>query len=64
MIVRAFRNKTSFFASVREEQHRILSKLCWDETPLEVENVRYEFWSRDMLFVVLYLLMNAGHMQL
>jgi len=43
LIVRAFRNKTSFVASVREEEHRILSKLCWDETPLEVENVRYKF---------------------
>jgi len=43
LIVRAFRNKMSFVASVREEHHRILSKLCWDETPLEVENVRYKF---------------------
>jgi len=33
-IARAFPTKHSFVAAVREEQRRVLSKLCWDETPL------------------------------
>jgi len=63
-ISRAFPNKTSFVAAVREEQRRVLSKLCWDETPLEVEGVKYKFYSRDLLLAALDLLMNAGHIQL
>jgi len=49
---------------VREEQQRVLSKLCWDVTPLEVEGVKYKFFSRDLLLAVLDLLTNAGHVQL
>jgi len=54
----------SFVAAVRMEQRRVLSKLGWDETPLIVEGVRYLFYSRDLLKVVLELLQNAGHVQL
>jgi len=49
---------------VREEQRRVLSKLCWDETPLEVEGVTYKFYSRDLLLAVLDLLSHACHIQL
>jgi len=63
-IAGAFPSKTSFVAAVREEQRRVLSKLCWDETPLDVEGVTYKFYSRDLLGVVLDLLAHAGHIQL
>jgi len=63
-IARAFPGKTSFSTAVREEQRRVLSKLCWDETPLEVEGVTYKFYSRDLLQAVLDLLVHAGHIQL
>jgi len=61
---RAFPNKTSFVAAVQEEQRRVLSKLCWDVTPREVEGVAYNFYSRDLLLTVLDLLLNIGHVQL
>jgi len=63
-LARAFPSKNSFVAAVREEQQRVLSKLCWDVTPLEVEGVKYKFFSRDLLLAVLDLLTNAGHVQL
>jgi len=61
---RAFPSKSAFTAAVREEQRRVLSKLRWDETPIEVEGVRYLFYSRDLLLVALDLLQSAGHVQL
>ena len=61
---RAFPSKSSFAAAVRDEQRRVLSRLRWDETPIEVEGVRYLFYSRDLLLVALDLLQNAGHVQL
>ena len=61
---RAFPSKSAFAAAVREEQRRVLSKLRWDETPIEVEGVMYLFYSRDLLLVALDLLQNAGHVQL
>jgi len=60
----AFPTKSSFVAAVREEQRRVLSKLFWDETPLEVEGVKYLFYSRDLLLAALDLLQNAGRVQL
>jgi len=63
-LARAFPTRTSFSAAVRKEQLRVLSKLGWDETPLVVEGVRYMFYSRDLLMVVLSLLQNAEHVQL
>lgn len=63
-LARAFPTKRSFVDAVRGEQRRVLSKLFWDETPLEVEGMRYTFYSRDLLLVVLELLRNAGHVQL
>jgi len=60
---REFSTSQSFAAAVRKEQRRVLSKLGWDETPLDVEGVRYQFYSRDLLMVVLALLQNAGHVQ-
>ena len=62
-ITRAFPNKTSFVTAVRAEQRRVLSKLCWDETPLEVEGQTYLFYSRDLLVVVMDLLQHARHVQ-
>jgi len=61
---RAFPSKSAFAAAVREEQRRVLSKLRWDETPIEVEGVMYLVYSRDLLLVALDLLQNAGHVQL
>jgi len=63
-IVRAFGSKDAFVAAVRGEQRRVLSKLCWDVTPLDVEGVAYLFYSRDLLFVCLDLLRDASHLQL
>jgi len=63
-LARAFPAKSSFVAAVRDEQRRVLSKLFWDETPLEVEGVSYLFYSRDLLLAVLDLLQHAGHVQL
>jgi len=63
-IARAFPNKSSFVIAVREEQRRVLSKLFWDETPMEVEGATYKFYSRDLLSAVLDLLLNASHVQL
>jgi len=63
-LANAFPTKTAFVAAVREEQRRVLSKLRWDETPLDVGGVTYLFNSRDLLFVVLDLLHNARHVQL
>ena len=63
-IARVFRSKRAFSTAVRAEQQRVLSKLCWDETPLDVEGVRYSFYSRDLLCTVLDLLQHAGHVQL
>jgi len=62
-IARTFPTKSAFVAAVREEQRRVLSKLCWDETPLVVEGVCYMFYSRDLLIVALDLLRNARHAQ-
>jgi len=63
-LARAFPTKRAFVTAVREEQRRVLSKLCWDETPLEVEGTPYLFYSRDLLQVVLGQLQHAGHVQL
>jgi len=63
-IARAFPSRSAFVAAVRQEQRRVLSKLFWDETPLEVEGTRYVFYSRDLLLVVLDLLQRARHVQL
>jgi len=63
-LARMFPNKSSFVIAVREEQRRVLSKLCWDETPVEVEGTTYKFYSRDLLLAALDLLLNAGHVQL
>ena len=63
-IARAFPNKNSFVAAVREEQRRVLSKLRWEETPVDVEGVTYHFYSRDLLVAVLDMLVNATHVQL
>ena len=63
-LARAFPIKSSFVTAVREEQGRVLSKLFWDETPLEVEGVAYLFYSRDLLLTVLEVLQHAGHGQL
>jgi len=63
-IARTFPSKRAFSAAVRAEQRRVLSKLCWDETPLDVEGVRYFFYSRDLLHAVLDMLQHAGHVQL
>ena len=57
-------SRSAFAAAVREEQRRVLSKLLWDETPIEVEGMTYLFYSRDLLLVALDLLQNAGHVQL
>jgi len=62
-IARTFPTKTSFVTAVRAEQRRVLSKLCWDETPLEVEGVRYLFYSGDLLLVMLDMLQHARHVQ-
>lgn len=58
------RKKHSFVAAVREEQRRVLSKLCWDETPLEVEGAAYPFYSRDLLLTVMGMIQNAAHVLL
>jgi len=63
-IARAFASKSAFVEALRGEQRRVLSKLFWDVTPLEVEGVTYLFHSRDLLLVALDLLKNAGHLQL
>ena len=61
---RAFPSKSAFAAAVCEEQRRVLSKLRWDETPIEVEGERYLFYSRDLLLVALDLVQSARHVQL
>jgi len=63
-LARAFHTKSAFVTAVRGEQRRVLSKLCWDETPLEMGGTTYLFYSRDLLLVVLDLLHNARHVQL
>jgi len=63
-LTRKFPNKSSFVIAVREEQRRVLSKLCWDQTPVEVEGTTYKFYSRDLLLAALDLLLYAGHVQL
>jgi len=63
-LARAFPKRSAFDAAVRGEQRRVLSKLRWDETPLEVEGATYLFYSRDLLFAVLDVLQNARHVQL
>jgi len=63
-VERNFPTKSAFVAAVRDEQRRVLSKLCWDETPLVVEGASYTFYSRDLLIVALDLLKNARHVQL
>ena len=62
-VTRSFGSRSAFVAAVREEQRRVLSKLHWDETPLEVEGVGYTFYSRDLLQAVLDLLRGAEHVQ-
>jgi len=52
-IARAFPTPHSFLAAGRQEQRRVLSKLCWDVTPLEVEGATYRFYSRDLLLAAL-----------
>jgi len=63
-ISRAFGSKGAFVSAVRGEQRRVLSKLGWDVTPLEVEGVTHLFYSRDLLVVCLDLLRDATHLQL
>eukprot|EP00168_Porphyra_purpurea_P010400 TRINITY_DN2569_c0_g1_i13.p1 TRINITY_DN2569_c0_g1~~TRINITY_DN2569_c0_g1_i13.p1 ORF type:complete len:419 (+),score=35.52 TRINITY_DN2569_c0_g1_i13:888-2144(+) len=63
-ILRAFQTKSGFVAAVRGKQRRVLSKLLWDETPLEVEGARYLLYSRDLLLVAFGLLQNAAHVEL
>jgi len=63
-ISRAFPNQNSFVAAVQGEQRRVLSKMGWDETPLDVEGVTYLFYSRDLLTTALDLLKNARNIQL
>jgi len=63
-LARAFPSKNSFASAEREEQQQVLSKLYWDVTPLEVEGVKYKFFSRDMILAVLDLLTIDGHVQL
>jgi len=63
-ISRAFGSKDAFVSAVRGEQRRVLSKLGWDVTPLEVEGVTHLFYSRDLLVVCLDLLRDATHLQL
>jgi len=60
---RTFPTNSAFVAALREEQRRVLSKLCWDETPLVVEGVPYKFYSRDLLIIALDLLRNARYVQ-
>jgi len=62
-VTQSFGSRSAFVSAVREEQRRVLSKLCWDETPLEVEGGRFVFYSRDLLHVVLDLLRCAEHVQ-
>jgi len=62
-ISRAFPNQNTFVAAVRGEQRRVLAKLCWEETPIDVEGVTYLFYSRDLLRTVLELLENAQNVQ-
>jgi len=62
-VTQAFGSRSAILAAVRQEQRRVLSKLCWDETPLEVEGGRYTFYSRDLLQAVLDLLRCAKHVQ-
>ena len=63
-IARAFHNKNAFVAAVRGEQRRVLAKLCWDETPMDVEGNAYVFYSRDLLVTVLELLKDSQNVQL
>jgi len=63
-LARPFPAKSSFVAAVCEEQRRVLSKLFWDETPLEVEGVAYLFYPSDLLLAVLDLLQHSGDVQL
>jgi len=63
-IARTFGSKDAFVSAVRGEQRRVLSKLGWEVTPLEVEGVTHHFYSRDLLHVCLDLLRDAAHLQL
>jgi len=63
-LARVFPTHHSFVAAVRGEQRRVLSKLFWEETPLEVEGAVYTFYSRDLLLAVMDLLKKASHVQL
>jgi len=63
-IARSFKNQNSFVAAVRGEQRRVLSKLCWEQTPLDVEGATYLVYWRDLLQTALELLKNAGNVQL
>jgi len=62
-ISRDFLIQTSIVAAVRGEKRRVLAKLCWKETPIDVEGITYLFYSRDLLHTVLELLNNAGNVQ-
>jgi len=61
-IARAFGSKDAFVSALRGEQRRVLSKLKWDVTPLEVEGTTHLFYSRDLLQVCLDLLRDATHL--
>jgi len=63
-LIEVFPTGYAFVAAIRGEQQRVLSKLRWDVTPIEVEGVTYMFYSRDILEVVLELLCNANNVQL
>jgi len=59
-----FPSAYSFVAAIKAEQRRVLSKLQWDVTPIEVEGVTFLFYSRDLLHVVLEELRGATNVQL
>jgi len=63
-LIERFPSAYSFVSAIRAEQQRVLSKLHWDETPIEVEGVTYVLYSRDILHVVLDLVVRATTVQL
>jgi len=63
-ILTKFPTAYSFVAAIKAEQQRVLSKLHWDVTPIEVEGVTYPFYSRDLLTVILEELRHATNLQL
>jgi len=59
-----FPSAYSFVAAIVAEQQRVLSKLHWEVTPIEVEGVVYHFYSRDLLLAVLELFYQAENVRL